>query len=223
MKKIFLITFTMLLNFSFGQITKNVGDFNKVTSFDKIDVLLIKSDENKIILNGSDANEVELINKNGELKIRMPLSKSFSGDNISATVFYTNLDAVEANEESKIASEEFIESIDFMIITKEGGKVDLKLKTDKLNARASSGGIIILEGTAKNQDVVLNSGGIYKASTLESNQIIIAVNAGGKAEIKAKDLVEAKVRAGGKIIIYGKPKQINQKTFLGGTIEEFKN
>jgi Putative auto-transporter adhesin, head GIN domain len=223
MKKIFLITFTIIFNFSFGQITKNVGDFNKVTSFDKIAVLLVKSDENKIILNGSDANEVELINKNGELKIRMPLSKSFSGDNISATVFYTNLDAVEANEESKIASEEIIESIDFMIITKEGGEVDLKLNTEKLNARASSGSRIILEGTAKNQDVVLNSGGIYKASMLQSDQIIIAVNAGGKAEIKAKNLVEAKVRAGGKIIIYGKPKQINQKTFLGGTIEEIKN
>lgn len=223
MKKIFLITFTIFYNFGFSQITKDVGEFNKVTSFDKIDVLLVKSNENKIIINGSDANEVELVNKNGELKIRMPLSKSFSGNTISATVFYTNLDAVEANEESKIACEEFIESIDFMIITKEGGEVDLKLKTEKLNARASSGGIIILEGTAKNQDVVLNSGGIYKASKLQSNQITIAVNAGGKADIKANNLVDAKVRAGGKIIIYGKPKQINQKTFLGGTIEEFKN
>ncbi len=223
MKKIFLITFIFLYTLVNSQITKNVGEFNKVTSFDKIDVLLVKSNKNQIIIKGSNAEEVELINKNGELKIRMPLSKSFSGDNISATVFYSDIDAVEANEESRIASEDFIESIDFMIITKEGGEVNLKLNAEKLNARASSGGIIILEGTAKNQDIVLNSGGIYKASTLESDQITIAVNAGGKAEINAKDLVEAKVRAGGKIIIYGKPKQINQKTFLGGTIEEIKN
>jgi Putative auto-transporter adhesin, head GIN domain len=223
MKKIFLITFIFLYSFGFSQITKNVGEFNKVTSFDKIDIILIKSNKNQIIIKGSNAEEVEVINKNGELKIRMPLSKSFNGDTISATVFYTNLDSVEANEESRISTEDFVESSEFLIITKEGGEVNLKLNTKKLNARASSGGIIILEGTVENQDVVLNSGGIYKASTLESDQITIAVNAGGKAEISAKELVEAKVRAGGKITIYGKPKQINQKTFLGGTIEEFKN
>ncbi len=223
MKNIILISFILLSSFGYSQITKDVGEFNKVTSFDKIDVLLVKSNKNQIIIKGSNAEEVEVINKNGELKIRMPLSKSFSGDNISATVFYTNLDSVEANEESRITSEDSVKSKEFLIITKEGGEVNLRLFTDKLNARAVSGGIIMLEGTVENQDVVLNSGGIYKANTLESNQIIIAVNAGGKAEIKAKDLVDAKVRAGGKIIIYGKPKQINQKTFLGGTIEEYKN
>jgi len=34
--------------------------------------------------------------------------------------------------------------------------------------------------------------------------------------------VEAKVRAGGDITIYGKPKQINQKVIAGGSIEEAK-
>jgi hypothetical protein len=33
-------------------------------------------------------------------------------------------------------------------------------------------------------------------------------------------LVDAKVRAGGTITIFGKPKQINQKTVLGGSINQ---
>ena len=33
-------------------------------------------------------------------------------------------------------------------------------------------------------------------------------------------LVDAKVNAGGTISIYGKPKQIKQQTFAGGTITE---
>ena len=36
------------------------------------------------------------------------------------------------------------------------------------------------------------------------------------------DLVDAKVRAGGNITIYGKPRQINQKIVAGGTIREAK-
>ena len=38
----------------------------------------------------------------------------------------------------------------------------------------------------------------------------------------ATDLVDAKTRAGGEIIIYGKPKQINEKKIAGGTIEQAK-
>jgi len=50
--------------------------------------------------------------------------------------------------------------------------------------------------------------------------MFITVNAGGDSDVYATDLVEAKVRAGGDIIIYGKPKQINQKIVAGGTIKE---
>jgi hypothetical protein len=48
------------------------------------------------------------------------------------------------------------------------------------------------------------------------------VNAGGDASIHATDYVDAKVRAGGSILIYGKPKEINQKSVLGGIIKEAK-
>ena len=36
------------------------------------------------------SQEVELVNKNGELKIRMPLTKLLSGDDVSATVYFKN-------------------------------------------------------------------------------------------------------------------------------------
>ena len=41
--------------------------------------------------------------------------------------------------------------------------------------------------------------------------------------MNASTLVDAKVSAGGSIYIYGKPKQINQKTVFGGKIEEVLN
>ena len=53
-----------------------------------------------------------------------------------------------------------------------------------------------------------------------SEQTTISLNAGGNAAIFASEFVDAKVRAGGDIYIYGSPKQINQKTVLGGSIKE---
>ena len=42
------------------------------------------------------------------------------------------------------------------------------------------------------------------------------------AYVYASDLVNAKTRAGGEITIYGKPKQIIEKSVAGGSIEQAK-
>ena len=218
------LIFSLLLISStvFSQIEKEVGDFFKVTAFDQIDVLLIPSDENKVILNGNGADDVELINRNGELKIRMPLTKLFSGDNISATVYFKELTAVEANEKSRIASEAIFEATGFDIIAKEGSEIKIKLLVDRLTAKIANGSKVNVEGNATTQDILINSGGIYKAEKLLTSQTFITANAGGNANIYATNIVDAKVRGGGVITIYGKPKQINQKIVAGGRIEEAK-
>ena len=221
MKKIVYFLFC-ISSITFAQVEKKVADFSKVTSFDQIDVTLIPASENKVVLNGAGSNDVELVNKNGELKIRMPLTKLLKGDNISATVYYKKIDAVEANEGSRIASEATIKSTSFDIISKEGSQIKIKLEVDKLKARVANGSSISLEGKATNQDVLVNSGGKYEAKKLITNQTVITSNAGGEADVFATDLVDAKVRAGGDILIYGKPKQINQKVIAGGSIEEAK-
>ena len=210
----------MISQINFGQITKNLGDFNKVTSFDQIEVLLIKSSENKIILNGNGAEEVELINKNGELKIRMPLTKLLSGDNVSATVYFKNLDALEANEGSRVSSQDTLDGISFDIIAKEGSQIKLILNLDRLAVRSSNGSNVNLSGKAKNLDAIINSGGELDAENLKTTQTIITTNAGGEASVYATDYIDAKTRAGGNITIYGKPKKIDQKTVLGGTIKQ---
>ena len=218
------IIFSVLLfsQIAFSQTEKKVGDFVKVTAFDKIDVVLVPSSENKVLLNGSGSKEVELVNKNGELKIRLPLTRLLSGDNISATVFYKNIDAVEANEGSRISSEATFKTTAFDIIAKEGSEIRIKLSVDRLTVKVTNGSKVQLEGKATNQDVLINSGGIYEAEKLITSQTIITANAGGEATVYATDFVDAKVRAGGDITIYGKPKQINQKIVAGGRIEEAK-
>ena len=224
MKNTFL-TFIACSIFSFGvaQTEKNVGDFTKVSSFDKIDVNLVASTENKIVLTGANSQEVEVVNKNGELKIRMPLTKMLSGDNISATVYYKKLDAVEANEGSRIASKDEITAINFDIICKEGSEVKLiNLQVDRLQVRVSQGSVVTILGTSKNQDILSNSGGKYDGQDCITEQTVVTVNAGGIAHVYATEFVDAKTRAGGEIRIYGKPKQINEKKIAGGTIEQVK-
>jgi hypothetical protein len=219
MNRIGFLLFLLTTKCLFAQ-ERNVGDFTKVTAFDQIDVVLIPSAENKVSLKGSGSDQVELINKNGELKIRMPLTKMFSGDNISATVYYTQLNTVEANEGSRIASEAVISTGDFEIITKEGSIVELALDVKNLLVKMNDGSKVSLEGKADSQDVLLNSGSVYKAEKLQTTSTIITSNTGAEGSIRVSDLADAKCRAGGKVYIYGNPKRINKKIIAGGKIYE---
>lgn len=220
MKKILVITCLLLIQISFSQVTRELGDFNAVKVFDKLNVKLIPSTENKIIITGNRENEVETVNRNGELKIRMPFPKLLSGDDITIKLFYKKLESIQANEGSYVSCDETFKQTILDINSSEGSKINLDLDVDKANVRAVTGGIIELSGNATNQNCTIASGGIFNGKELHTTQTTIAVSAGGQAEVFATLLVDAKVTAGGSIDIYGKPKQINQKTVLGGTIRE---
>lgn len=223
MKKSILIAVLLLFQMVSAQdITKEIGDFNAVRIFDKIDALLIKGSENKIIIKGSRAQEVEVVNKNGELKVRMKLTKLLKGDDVSVTIYYKAIDRVEVSEGSRVGSQDTFKSTAFELNAKEGSEIKLNLDVQKLKSKANSGGILNISGTAVNHDVVITSGGIVKAKELNTKQTTIAVNAGGEAEITATDFVDAKTRAGGDIDIYGNPAQVNQKTTAGGRIKVIK-
>ncbi|CAM3931702.1 head GIN domain-containing protein [Flavobacterium sinopsychrotolerans] len=219
-KKLVIIAFVFLSQFTNAQVTRNLGDFDEVKVFDKINVKLIEASENKIVVTGARADEVETVNKNGELKIRMPFPQLLSGEDIMVKLYFKNLESIAVSEGSYVSSEEDFKQTSLDLNAKSGGEIKLGINVDKINVKANAGGIITLSGKSKNQDVVITSGGILNAKDLETSQTTISVAAGGKSEIHATTLVDAKVRAGGSIFIYGKPKQINKEVFIGGTILE---
>jgi hypothetical protein len=220
MKRLVIIAFVFLSQITNAQVTRNLGDFDEVKVFDKINVKLIEASENKIVVTGARADEVETVNKNGELKIRMPFPQLLSGDDIIVKLYFKNLESIAVSEGSYVSSEKDFKQTSLDLNAKSGGEIKLEIDVDKVNIKANAGGIVTLSGKAKNQDVVITSGGILNAKDLETSQTTISVAAGGKSEIHASALVDAKVRAGGSIFIYGKPKQINKEVFIGGTILE---
>ena len=79
MKKIYTLSLLLLPLFMFSQriIDTEVGEFNKIKVFDLIEVNLIQSDENKIMIKGWNVDDIQWVNKNGVLKLRMQLDKKF--------------------------------------------------------------------------------------------------------------------------------------------------
>lgn len=216
--KVLALVLITHLGFSQDKVTKVLGDFDTVKVFDKITVELIPSNENKIEIKGNKNDLVELITKNGELKIRMPFGQLLAGEGISAQVYFKRLEGIEASEEAFISCESPFKQMALVVNSKEGSEIDLKIAVQKVSIQATSGGIITLSGKADNQDVIVSSGGELNSHDLKTVQSSVSINAGGTATVFVSDFVDAKVRAGGTITIHGNPKQVNQKTVLGGSI-----
>jgi len=220
MKKIALLFVAFCGTIGFAQEVKEVGEFKQVNVFDKIELVLIPAKETKIEVSGSNTDDVTFVNKNGNLKIKMNVSKSFQGSNTKVKLYYKELEEIIADEGASIESKDVVKATNLRIHSKAGASVDLKVDAEKLIVRSYTGGTITLTGKTNTQDILANAGGTIYNEKLISKQTEVTVNAGGIAKVNATDLVDAKTRAGGEVIIFGKPKKINEKVVMGGSIKK---
>ncbi len=220
MKNIITVCLMLLTVTAFSQriIDKQVGNFNEVKVFDLIEVNLIHSDENKVLIKGKNVDDIQIVNNNGKLKIRMQLDKIFTGEDTFVEVYYTSLDVIDGNEGAKITSNEQIKQNTIELRTQEGSKIKVGLDVAYAKIRAVTGGIVEASGLAKSQEVVINTGGIFEGRSLKTENSKIKISAGGESEIYATESVDINIRAGGDVDVYGNPKEVNKNTFAGGRV-----
>ncbi|WP_108424311.1 head GIN domain-containing protein [Flagellimonas amoyensis] len=207
-----------LLTFAQRIIDTEVGEFKEIKVFDLIEVNLIQSDENKIMIKGWNVDDIIWTNKKGVLKLRMQLDKKFQGEDTMIEVYYTNLDVIDGNEGAQITCNEMVQKSKIELRAQEGAKIHIGMDVDYADIRAVTGGIVEASGLAKNQTVVLNTGGIFDGRDLRTANTDIKISAGGEADVFASEAVDINVRAGGDVNVYGKPKKVYKKTFVGGRI-----
>jgi hypothetical protein len=220
--------FIIPILFSFLSIAQNpieaiISDFDKLKTYDLITVSLVKSSENKIIISGRDSQDVEYVQKNGVLKIRMRAENIFDGAETFVRVYYKKLLTIDANEGSRIVSNGLIEQNRLVIKVQEGASVKAGLKVKNLDVRAVTGGIVELSGQVEDQILVVNTGGIVENAKLRTYYTKVNVQAGGEVEIYATQTADINVRAGGDVIVYGSPVNVKKKTLLGGRVKIMKD
>ncbi|MFX0558533.1 head GIN domain-containing protein [Maribacter sp. CXY002] len=201
--------------------TKTLDKFKELKVYDRIIVALVKSNENKLVISGDDKDEVNISNKNGLLKIKMAFDNFMDGDEAKATLYYTEeLTLLDVNENAKIISDETFKGNSVEIKGQEGGIIDLKVDLDNVFIRSVSGSEITLTGKSNKQEISVNTGGKAYNKDLNTKETVVTVMAGGRADVRATDAINAKVKAGGSIYIHGKPKNISKDKVFGGKITE---
>jgi len=206
---------------SFAQkpVEKTIGEFTELKVYDLIEVEMIKSNENKVIISGKNSQDVLVNNKNGKLKIKMNLESIFNGDDTKVELYYTNVDVIDGNEGSKIHSKDVIKQFELDLKTQEGATIKVPCNVKYLNIKAVTGGIIDVSGNTDKQDITLLTGGVYNGENNITENTKVSINAAGEAYINATKQVDINIRAGGDVFIYGNPETVNESKVFGGRVK----
>lgn len=220
MKTIVTLCLTLITVASTAQVNidKEVGDFNEIKVFDLIEVNLIQSDENRITIKGRNTEDIKWANKDGVLKLRMQLDKKFTGEDTFIEVYYTDIDVIDGNEGAQITCNELVNKNKIELRAQEGARIMIGMDVAVADIKAVTGGIIEASGLAQNQNIILNTGGVFEGRALKSSISDVKISAGGEAEVFASDRIDINVRAGGDVTVYGNPEKVNKKTFVGGRV-----
>lgn len=204
--------------FSQRIVDREVGNFHEIKVFDLIEVNLIKSDENRILIKGDHVDDIRFVNRNGVLKLRMQLDKKFQGEDTLIEVYYTDMDVIDANEGSRVVCNEMVNRNTLELRAQEGAQIRIGMNVEQVDIRAVTGGIVSASGLAKRQSIVINTGGVFEGRDLKTSESSIKISAGGEAELNASDMVDINVTAGGDVYVYGNPAEVRKSTLAGGRI-----
>ena len=206
-------------------VTKSLGDFNIIKVYNGIEVELIKSTEQRIEISGDKSEKVKIKNVNNTLKLSLPFSlkptENIAEGEVKIKLYYSkNINIIDANQGTTITAKDFNQdNVEWN--AQERAFISITTITKHLTIRASSGGIIKVSGTAKNQEVDVDLYGIYHGFNLTSlGNSTIKAGTGARAEVTAGEALNAKVSFGGAIFYKGNPKVVKDKKVIGGIIEK---
>ena len=220
MKKITLLLILIsTIGMSQETITTKLGDFHTLKVFNGLTVELQKAATSKVVITGSQSEDVSIKNADGVLKIRLHFPDSFTAEDVKIVMYYSkDIDVLDANEGGEIFSNETLKQQHLEVKTQEGAKINLAVNTKHLTVKSVSGGIIELTGVTENQTVEATTGGIYEAFEMQSKQAIVTAASGANVEISISEILDAKVRFGGNIYYKGTPEVLKTKKVIGGKI-----
>jgi hypothetical protein len=217
---LFLVVSVYLVNAQDNQRrTLTTSPFIGVKVYSGLEVNLIASEVNKAVVYGSQSDDVILGMKNGVLQLKIALGSLSDSLPTRVDLYHSKLlNEITATQQAKITSQVPLVQTSLNLKSSTAAVMDLEIYTDRLDAVATNGGRIELEGTVSSFNLNVNTGGSCEAEQLQTTQVQTKLIGGGYAYVTVSDLINAEVIAGSVLRVYGDPvKKVYQKK-LGGKL-----
>jgi hypothetical protein len=219
MKKIvYVLALVVLPNLLSAQTERKIGDFQKLSVYDGINVELIKSDTNRVEINGKNTAYIVVKNKNGDLKIRLSVERRFSGNRTKVNVFYKNLYSVISHEGANVFSKDTINQADLNLKANSGSRQNMIVKLNTLQATATAGAKINIKGLAKYQELSATTGAEIMVSKVLNEEANVVSTTGALIDVSTTKDLKVNSKIGGIINVHTKTDKITEKISVGGAV-----
>ena len=219
MKKIvYVLALVVLPNLLSAQTERKIGDFQKLSVYDGINVELIKSDTNRVEINGKNTAYIVVKNKNGDLKIRLSVERRFSGNRTKVSVFYKNLYSVISHEGANVFSKDTINQAGLNLKANSGSRQNMIVKLNTLQATATAGAKINIKGLVKYQELSATTGAEIMVSKVENEEANVVSTTGALIDVSTTKDLNVNSKIGGIINVHTKTDKITEKISVGGAV-----
>ena len=219
MKKIiYILALAIIPSLLTAQTEMKIGDFQKLSVYDGINVELIKSDTNRVEINGKNTAYIVVKNKNGDLKIRLSVERRFSGNRTKVSVFYKSLYSIISHEGANVFSKDTINQADLNLKANSGSRQNMIVKLNTLQATATAGAKINIKGLAKYQELSATTGAEIMASKVENEEANVVSTTGALIDVSTTKDLNVNSKIGGIINVHTKTDKITEKISVGGAV-----
>lgn len=219
-KFLLLLLFLSTIAVSQTSITKELSDFTSLKIYSGIQVELVKSDKQELVITGKKSEEVKVKNLKKTLKITFSFLKRPADNTVKAILYYTkDIPNIYVTEGAIVTAKSFKQTT-LTISAQDDALVNMLVDIKYLTINVATSASVKLSGKAKNTGITTTTNGLFYGFNLATSNICTAkAGLGGKIEILAGEVLDAKVSFGGTIFYKGTPGVLKTKKVLSGIIE----
>jgi hypothetical protein len=206
----------------------NPESFNAIDVFGPFKVELIKSDKNRIELNYKDVDSDDVVAEVSRNTLKLKLrnrhyvndwdSEKAWDDYIQVKVYYTDLDAINAQAGAIVLTGGQLKSKNLAIESSMGAEVSLDVLSKNLYLKSTMGAVARLSGNTEYLEVKSSMGGVIKAAQLKSKTAYIKANMGAEVFVFVTDEIEVAAGLGAVVDYLGNPGVRLTSTNLGAEV-----
>jgi hypothetical protein len=203
---------------------RNVSSFDGIRASGLLEVILEEGSGNtvRVVVEGTSLDEVVTENDGNTLNVRMKAGILYDEDEVDAKAYvsYSVIRDINIVTGATVTSGSILRGDKVAIEMTTGGKADLKLDVNTVDARVVKGSVLTLSGNTGSIDATVNLSAELHAYELSCDRVYIRVNSGAVAEVTALKEIEGSAGSGGTLRVKGNPSRKSFKKSLGGTVRE---
>ncbi len=209
---------------------RNVKGFRGVKVATGIQLVLTQSNSEAVAVsapNTEDRDKIKTVVENGILKIFFDqdvwkLMRGKTPKNMKAYVSIVNVDLLCASSGASLKANGEIKSDKLELKASSGGMLQAQVKATSLNADQSSGGVMNLSGSADNINTDGSSGAVLNGYELVVNSCNAETSSGAVARLTVNKEISGKASSGGHISFRGDGTIKSKRTSSGGYVGKSK-